>query len=253
MFAAAVTGFPRNSWRNDVRLVIGTRSSLLAVRQTELVAGLIRVAKPELDLEVSEFETSGDLDQDRPIAELDYSAFTDRLEQALIDSEIDVAVHSYKDLPPVQPAGLMIGAVPLRADVREALVSREGKRLCDLPLNAVVGVSSERRAASLSNFRPDLVIKPIRGTVDVRIAKVQRGEYDATILAVAGLERLGLLDAIAEIFEPAVFPPAPGQGALAVQCRRDDVHARSVLRAIDDPALHASVDAERHALFLGQP
>lgn len=232
-----------------MRLVTGTRSSPLALKQTGMVIEMIRVVRPELTIEILEMETSGDLDQDVPITELDASAFTDRLERALMDGEIDIAVHSYKDLPPVQPAKLIIGAVPLRADVREALVSRHGQRLRDLPAGAVVGVSSERRAAALLGIRPDLIIRPIRGAVDVRVAKVERGEYDATILAVAGLERLGLVDSIAEIFETDLFPPAAGQGALAVQCRRNDVHARSILRAIDDPELHASVDAERDSLL----
>lgn len=233
-------------------LIIGTRSSPLALRQAQLVADLVRVVRPELALEIAEFETSGDLDQETPIAELDACAFTDRLEDALAGGEIDIAVHSCKDLPPVQPSELVIGAVPLRADSREALVSRDGRRLRDLPLHAVVGVSSERRAATLVSIRPDLTIQPIRGAVDVRITKVRNGEYDATILAVAGLERLGLLNCVAEIFEPAVFPPAAGQGALAVQCRRNDLHARSVLRAIDDRRLHAAVEAERNAALSGR-
>jgi hydroxymethylbilane synthase len=230
-----------------MRLIVGTRSSPLALKQTQLVTDLIRVVRPALTIDIAEFETSGDLNQNLPIAELHASAFTDRLEEALLEGEIDVAVHSYKDLPPVQPPELVIGAVPLRADPREALVSRNGRPLRDLPPNAVIGVSSERRAATLLELRPDLVIKPIRGAVDVRVAKVHQGEYDATILAVAGLARLGMLHSIAEIFEPALFPPAPGQGALAAQCRRDDVHARSVLRAIDDRKLHASVDEERES------
>jgi hydroxymethylbilane synthase len=235
-----------------MRLVVGTRSSPLAQRQTRIVTDLVRGARPDLEISVREFETSGDLDQEVPITELDPSAFTDRLERALIEGEIDIAVHSCKDLPPVQPAELVIGAIPVRADVREALVSRGGQRLSELPPAAVVGVSSERRAAVLLSIRPDLTLKPIRGAVDARVAKVERGEYDATILAVAGLERLDLAGKIAEVFDPSLFPPAAGQGALAVQCRRDNLSARSILHAIDDPVLHASVDAERNSFASSQ-
>lgn len=231
-----------------MRLIAGSRRSPLAVCQTRIVIELIRVVRPELDLCVLEYETSGDVAADVPIDELDPAAFTDGLERALLDKEIDIAVHSYKDLPYSQPAGLVIAAVPVRADAREALVSRDGRKLSELPPGSLVGVSSKRRAAAVCDMRPDIELRGIRGSVDLRVRKVQRGEYDATVLAVAGLERLGLIHCVTELFDLSIMPPAAGQGALAVQCRRDDVFARKILREIDDCRLHASVDAERCAL-----
>lgn len=230
-----------------MRLAIGTRTSALALRQAAIVVEMIRIVRPAVSVVVYEFSTTGDNAPDVPIDELDPDAFTDTLEDALRSGEIDAAVHSYKDLPFPLPRELLIGAVPVRADPREALVSRASMKLAELPPGAIVGVSSLRRSEAVSSMRPDLVLRSIRGAVDARVAKVLCGEYDATVLALAGLERLDLMDHVAEVFDTAVFPPAAGQGALAVQCRRDDVFTRRVLREIDDHSLHASVDAERFA------
>lgn len=228
-----------------MRLVVGTRGSPLAVRQAEIVCDLIRAVRPDIGIVVRTYETSGDVRQDVPVSQLSPDAFTDRVEQALLDGEVDVAVHSYKDLPERATAGLVIAAVPVRADTREALVARDGLQLAELPPGAVVGISSERRAAAVRAQRPDLVLRPIRGAIDVRVAKVDAGQYDATVLAAAGLDRLGLIDRVTEFFDVAVMPPTPGQGALAVQCRADGDFALAILEGIDDSALHASVDAER--------
>jgi hydroxymethylbilane synthase len=225
-------------------LRVGSRQSPLAIIQTESVSKMIREARPDVTLEVRLYATSGDLEQDTPIEQLERSAFTDSIERALIDGEIDIAVHSFKDLSEQGSAELVVGAVPTRADARDALVTRDGSGLAQLQSGAVVGVSSERRAAALLALRPDLVLRPIRGAVDARVAKVDAGLYDATVLAVAGLDRLGLSSRIAEVFPVEVFPPAPGQGALAVQCRRSDGAVLEILGEIDDRGLRAEVHGE---------
>ena len=226
------------------RFVVGTRKSELALRQTAIVAGLLAAAHPRLDIEVREYETSGDVMLDVPAPQLAADAFTDVIERALSTGEIDAAVHSYKDLPTEATAGLVIAAVPVRADPREALVCARPLRLSELPPGSLVGTSSERRAAAVLALRPDLEVKPIRGTVDARVAKVLAGDYDAALLALAGLERLQLRANITEIFDLTTMPPAAGQGALAVQCRADDPIALDILTRIDDVELHNAVDAE---------
>jgi len=226
------------------RFVVGTRKSELALRQTAIVAGLLAAAHPRLDIEVREYETSGDVMLDVPAPKLAADAFTDVIERALSTGEIDAAVHSYKDLPTEATAGLVIAAVPVRADPREALVCARPLRLSELPPGSLVGTSSERRAAAVLALRPDLEVKPIRGTVDARVAKVLAGDYDAALLALAGLERLQLRANITEIFDLTTMPPAAGQGALAVQCRADDPIALDILTRIDDVELHNAVDAE---------
>jgi hydroxymethylbilane synthase len=214
------------------------------MRQTAIVAGLLAAAHPRLDIEVREYETSGDVMLDVPAPQLAADAFTDVIERALSTGEIDAAVHSYKDLPTEATAGLVIAAVPVRADPREALVCARPLRLSELPPGSLVGTSSERRAAAVLALRPDLEVKPIRGTVDARVAKVLAGDYDAALLALAGLERLQLRANITEIFDLTTMPPAAGQGALAVQCRADDPIALDILTRIDDVELHNAVDAE---------
>lgn len=228
-------------------LVIGTRRSELALRQTAIVADLLSRVHPKLGIEVREFDASGDTMLDIPAPQLAPDAFTDVLERALIEGAIDAAVHSYKDLPTEATPGLVIAAVPVRADPREALVCARPLKLAELPSGSLVGTSSERRAAAVLSRRPDLRVKPIRGPVDARVAKVLAGEYDAALLALAGLERLGLRANITEIFDLVTMPPAAGQGALAVQCRAEDPAALDILTRIDDIALHNAVDAELSA------
>ena len=226
------------------RFVVGTRRSELALRQTAIVTNLLAAAHPELEIEVRHYEASGDVMLDVPAPQLAPDAFTDVIERALVAGEIDAAVHSYKDLPSEATPGLVVAAVPVRADPREALVCARPLKLGDLPPGSLVGTSSERRAAAVLALRPDVEVRPIRGTVDARVAKVLAGHYDAALLALAGLERLDLRENITEIFDLATMPPAAGQGALAVQCRADDPRALEVLTRIDDIELHNAVDAE---------
>lgn len=225
---------------------IGTRGSRLALLQTEIALAALRAACPDLAYEVKTVPTQGDLDARTSLAAMGgRSVFVAELERALLQGEIDMAVHSLKDLPTRLPEGLTVAAVPQRADPRDALVSRGGEGLGALPPGAVVGTGSPRRAAQLQNLRPDIVIADIRGNVDTRIRKVREGQYAAAVLAAAGLERLGLLGEAVELFDPDVFLPAAGQGAIAIEVRADDVEALALARAADDPRAHACVRAER--------
>jgi hydroxymethylbilane synthase len=227
-----------------MRIRLGTRSSRLALWQAQKVAALLRGLGVECD--IVPIETRGDDIPDRPLPEIGGDGvFTERIERSLRSSEIDIAVHSLKDLPVEDPDELCVGAVLCREEVREVLVSRAGKKLAELPAGSVLGSSSTRRQAQLLTLRPDLVIRPIRGNVETRIRKVEAGEYEATLLAGAGIIRLGLTSKVAEWLEISRILPAPGQGALAVQCRTEDRSTRSVLAGIDEPALHAETDAER--------
>jgi hydroxymethylbilane synthase len=229
-------------------ITVGTRGSPLARAQTELVSDLLRAAWPGLTFAVRSIVTTGDRTQasGRPLPEIGGKGlFTVELEQALHDRTIDLAVHSLKDLPTEAATGVGIGAVSARDDVRDCLVSRDGLALDDLPAGAVVGTSSLRRQAQLSGLRPDLETRSIRGNVDTRIRKVREGEYDGVLLAAAGIRRLGLDGSVSEWLEPETMLPAPGQGALAIQCRDDDASILELLEAIDDPRARAETTAER--------
>jgi hydroxymethylbilane synthase len=171
--------------------------------------------------------------------------FTLELERELRNGEIDLAVHSLKDLPTEGAADIVIAAICLREDARDCLVARDGSTLAQLSRGAVVGTSSLRREAQLRALRPDLEIRSIRGNVDTRVDKVRRGEYDATVLAAAGMKRLELGEAVTEWLDPETMLPAPGQGALAVQCRVDDERTRGLVTAVDDAGTRAATTAER--------
>jgi hydroxymethylbilane synthase len=228
-------------------VVLGTRASPLARTQTELVVALLRSAWPELRCEVRILDTAGDRTQasGEPLPEIGGKGlFTEELERALRDGEIDLAVHSLKDLPTEDAEGVVVGAVTAREDVRDCLV---GGTLESLPRGAVVGTSSLRRAAQLRAARPDLEVRSIRGNVDTRVRKVQQGEVDATLLAAAGIRRLGLEEHVAEWLEPDVMLSAPGQGALAIQCRAGDP-VLELVEAVDDSAARAETSAERSFL-----
>ncbi|MCC7364359.1 MAG: hydroxymethylbilane synthase [Dehalococcoidia bacterium] len=225
-------------------LRIGTRGSKLALAQTGMVAELLRARHPGLEVELVEIATAGDRDQSTPLAE-GVGWFASALQDALQREEIDLAVHSYKDLPTRRPEGLVLAAVPLRADPRDALVTARRQTLAQLPAGAVVGTSSPRRAAQLLGIRPDLEVRPIRGNVDTRIAKVEAGEYAATVLALAGLERLGIAARASEVFGLYDILPAPAQGALALECRAADTETRARCAAIDDAQIRQAVTAER--------
>jgi hydroxymethylbilane synthase len=229
-------------------VTLGTRASALARAQTELVAALFAALRPELELSTRVISTAGDRTQEsgEPLPEIGGKGlFTAELERALLEGEIDIADHSLKDLPTVEAPGVVIGAVPVRDDARDCLVAREAGSLAELADGAVVGTSSLRRAAQLSALRPGLEIRSIRGNVDTRIRKVEAGEYDAAVLAVAGVRRLGLDGAVSEWLAPETMLPAPGQGALGIQCRAEDVEIRSLLAEIDDAAAAAETTAER--------
>jgi hydroxymethylbilane synthase len=217
------------------------------LHQARIVIDLIGEAHPELELQIHEYEASGDRMLDIPAPQLAADAFTDSIEEALRDGSIDVAVHSYKDLPVDSTSDLVIAAIPVRADPREALVCARRLTLRELPAGSVVGTSSERRGSAVLALRPDLRVKPIRGAVDARVAKVFAGEYDAALLALAGLQRLGLEEHITEIFGIDVMPPAAGQGALAVQCRADDAFVRAILADIDHVGIRQEVEGEIRA------
>jgi len=229
-------------------VVLGTRASALARAQTERVAESLRQAWPEIDCRTRPIATRGDRTQASgvPLPTIGGKGlFTAELERALRAGTIDLAVHSLKDLPTEESPGIALGAVCLREDVRDCLVAREGHSLRGLPPGAIVGTSSLRRAAQLLGLRHDLDVRSIRGNVDTRVRKVQDGEFDAVVLAAAGVLRLGLEGAVTEWLETDTMLPAPGQGALGVQCRADDERILTLLAAIDDPGARAETTAER--------
>ena len=230
-------------------LRIATRASRLALVQTGLVADALRAGHPDLVIDVVEVSTEGDRDRATPLRVLGgRGVFVKAVEDALLDGRADVAVHSLKDVPTEDVPGLVIVAVPERADPRDVLVASEGRALADLPASARIGTSSRRRAALLRAMRPDLVIGEVRGNVETRVAQVRDGGLDGVILAAAGLDRLGRLEAATQFFEAMAFLPAPGQGALGIQCRSDDDATRARLAPLDDPDTHAATDAERGLL-----
>jgi hydroxymethylbilane synthase len=232
-------------------LRLGTRGSLLARTQSQWVADLLERRHGGLRVELHEIRTTGDRITDRPLHESGGKGlFTKELEQALLEGQIDFAVHSMKDVPVTMPlveqAGLVIEAVPEREDPRDVLVSMGGRGISDLPEGAKVGTASLRRKCQLLASRPDLKIEMLRGNIDTRVRKLREGQYDAVILAMAGLRRTGLFDAqIMRPIEPEEMLPAAGQGALALQCRRDDEETRGVLAAVGDVAAQGAVTAER--------
>ncbi len=231
---------------NTRTLTLGSRPSKLARWQTDHILALLQSAWPGLDCHVVTLVTEGDKILERPLPEIGgKGVFTAELEKALLSGEIDLAVHSLKDLPVDESPGLCIAAVSQRADGRDVLVSASGKTLAQLPEGARVGTSSLRRSAQLLAFRPDLAILPLRGNVDTRLRKVVEGDYDAIVLAAAGIERLGLAQYVTEYLPFEVMLPAPGQGALAVQCRSGDIETLHLLAVIHDLPTWRSVTAER--------
>ena len=228
------------------KIRIATRGSRLALAQTGLVAQRLRAEDPALEVEIVTVVTAGDRDQTTALQEGEQVGwFTSAIQEALARGEADIAVHSYKDLPTKRAPGLVIACVPLREDPRDALVSRSRVGLRALPKGAVVGTSSPRRTAQILELRPDVEVRVIRGNVETRIAKVEAGEYDAAVLALAGLRRLGLETRADHIFGFEEMLPAPAQGALAIECRGDDAATRALLARIDDAALRQAVTAER--------
>jgi hydroxymethylbilane synthase len=229
-----------------MQLTFATRPSALARWQTARVIELLQAAHPGLECDESIITTRGDRVPDLPIPEIGGKGlFTSELEEALLSGKAHIAVHSLKDLPLEDTPGIVIAAIPERASPYDVLVSANRSTLSTLPDGARVGTSSLRRTAQLLARRPDLTIWPLRGNVDTRVRKAMDGEYDAIVLAQAGLTRLGLQPYISEVFSLEIMLPAPGQGALAVQCRADDTETLAILGAIHDPLIAAAVEAER--------
>jgi len=223
-------------------LKLGTRGSALARRQAEIVTEALTGA----DVETVIVQTEGDRRTETPLEQMGgEGVFVKDIERRLLAGEIDLAVHSLKDMPARDAQGLVIGAVLPRADARDALVARGGLTLSQLPEGARVGTDSKRRATQILAIRPDLRIESIRGNVDTRIGKVTSGEYDAAVLAVAGMARLGILERASQVFTPEEMLPACGQGILAVQCRAGDAEVLDLLGGNDDAAARAAADAER--------
>ena len=227
-------------------VVIGTRGSKLALWQAEHIAGRIRARYPEIEVTLKKIVTTGDKILDVPLAKIGGKGlFTKELENAMLSGEIDLAVHSLKDMPTELPEGLMLAAITTRADASDAFVSLRYKSLDALPQGAKVGTSSLRRRAQILKYRPDLQTIDLRGNLDTRIKKLENQEMDAIILATAGLKRLGLEQYITQILPIEICLPAVGQGALAIETRQADAEVLSVLEFLNDSETIAVVTAER--------
>lgn len=235
------------------RLRLATRESRLALWQANHVADLLRVRYPECAVALVGMTTRGDQIQDRPLSEVGGKGlFTKELELALLDGRAELAVHSLKDVPMELPDSFELACVLARADPRDAFVSSRHESLAQMPAGAVVGTSSLRRAAQLREQFPGLRIEPLRGNLDTRLAKLDAGQYDAIVLAAAGLKRLGLATRIRQVMPTDLSLPSPGQGVLGIEIRRDQVEVRSALAFLDDGETLLAVTAERAvSRFLG--
>jgi len=228
-------------------VVIGSRGSILALAQANLVKNSLEANYPDLTFEIKEIVTSGDKDLksnwENSSASLK-SFFTKEIEQELLDGQIDIAVHSMKDMPAVSPKGLICGAIPDREDARDVLISKNGF-LVTLPQGAKIGTSSLRRVMNLKAIRPDFEIKHLRGNIHTRLKKLETEDYDAIILAAAGLKRTGMADKITEYLSGEAFPPAPAQGVLYIQCRENDEEIKGILKSIHNEDIAKIVEIER--------
>ena len=228
-------------------VVIGSRGSILALAQANLVKNILEANYPDLTFEIKEIVTSGDKDLksnwENSNASLK-SFFTKEIEQELLDGQIDIAVHSMKDMPAVSPKGLICGAIPDREDARDVLISKNGF-LVTLPQGAKIGTSSLRRVMNLKAIRPDFEIKHLRGNIHTRLKKLETEDYDAIILAAAGLKRTGMADKITEYLSGEAFPPAPAQGVLYIQCRENDEEIKEILKSIHNEDIAKIVEIER--------
>jgi len=228
-------------------LRLGTRKSPMAIAQSESVAGLI-TERTGARVELVGLTSFGDVSQAQLTQIGGTGVFVSALRRCLLAGDIDLAVHSLKDLPTAAVPGIVLAAVPVRGDPRDALVARDGAKLADLPAGALIGTGSPRRAAQLRLMRPDTRAVPVRGNAGTRLAKVTSGELDAVVLACAGLDRIGHRDLVTEVFEPDEMVPAAGQGALAVECPDTDPALAELLACVDDPESHAAATAERAVL-----
>jgi hydroxymethylbilane synthase len=228
------------------KIRIGSRGSKLALIQANLVKKLIESHSNNAEFEINIIKTAGDTDHKSSLEEIGgYGVFTKKIESELLDGTIDIAVHSAKDLPSVMTGGLAIGAVPPREDCRDAWLARNNDTLENIKTGAVVGTSSPRRRAQLLNLRSDLEIADVRGNVETRLKKLQEGRYDALIMASAGLRRTGLDDNITEYLPSGSFIPAPGQGFLAIQIRKDDRTAHEIVKPLNTPEAFRCLSIER--------
>lgn len=234
------------------KIVVGSRKSNLALTQTKWVINQLKEAGIENEFEIKKILTKGDRILDVTLSKVGGKGlFVKEIEKAMYEKEIDLAVHSMKDMPSVMPEGLTITSIPVREDHRDAFISKKNLSLRDLPEGAIIGTSSLRRAAQMLAERPDAQIKWIRGNIETRLRKLKEEDYDAIILAVSGLKRVGLSeDLITEYLEPDVCVPAVGQGALAIECREDDVELRELLDKINDDYTTKTITAERTFLHL---
>lgn len=229
------------------KIIVGSRRSKLALTQTKWFIEQLKAAGAPFEFEIKEIVTKGDQILDVTLSKVGGKGlFVKEIEQALYDKEIDFAVHSMKDMPAVLPEGLVIGCVPPREDARDAFISKGHVKFMDLPVGAVVGTSSLRRSSQLLLMRPDLNIKWIRGNIDTRLNKLETEDYDAILLAAAGLKRMGWSDeVVTEFIEPEDCLPAVGQGALGIECREDDTELLNELAKLTDESTWKAVQAER--------
>jgi hydroxymethylbilane synthase len=230
-------------------LVLGTRASKLALQQSEWFQAQVQAIAPDITVTLTRIQTSGDKIVDVPLAKIGGKGlFVKEIEEALLSGDIDFAVHSMKDVPTQLPDGLEILCVPPREDSRDALISRTGCRFEELPVGARVGSSSLRRQSQFLHARPDLRIEMLRGNLDTRLKKLKEGQFDAIILAAAGLRRLGWTEEITEYLDPQLCLPAIGQGALGIEGRSNDQFVRSILSRLTHPPTQVAVTAERALL-----
>lgn len=236
-------------------IIVGSRQSTLALTQTnqtiQLLKELCEREKLDYTFEVKPIVTRGDRILDVTLSKVGGKGlFVKEIEEALLNSEVDLAIHSMKDMPFELPEGLVIGAIPQREDPRDCIISRENRTLAELPQGARIGTSSLRRGAQLHAYRPDLKIESIRGNIDTRLRKLEEEGLDAILLAAAGLHRMGWKDRITEYLSPEVCLPAVGQGALAIECRGNDTEVLDLLKLLNDPNTATTVAAERRLLGL---
>jgi hydroxymethylbilane synthase len=228
------------------KLTIGTRGSKLALVQTDIVIEALKELLPDLLIETKIITTKGDTNQAPiPLDTIGKAWFTAEIEEALMRGDIDLAIHSLKDVPPEIVTGTVVMPILERADPRDVLISKDGSSLENLRQGAIIGTDSSRRRAQLLAIRPDLVVRSIRGNVDTRLRKLREEHYDAIVIAAAGLARLGLLSVVTQFFPTERFVPAPGQGVLAAQVRSDDAALIEQLKRLQDTKTVAAVEAER--------
>ncbi len=229
-------------------IIIGTRGSRLAIIQSEYI--MTKVQERGYSSVLKIIKTKGDKILDTPLSKIgDKGLFVKEIEEELLKKTIDIAVHSLKDLPSVLPDELCIGAIPEREDKRDVFISKDGRKLYDVPSGKFIGTSSLRRKAQILSLRPDFMVKDIRGNLDTRLRKLEEGEFDGLILAAAGLIRMNLKNRITEYLSPDMVIPSAGQGAIAVEVRKDNNEVMELLKEIDDPVSRDEITAERSFLF----